>query len=286
MKVAVIGSNGQLGTDICNEFQKTNAELFKLTENDIEISNLQGVFTVFDKIKPDVIINTAAYHNVEKCEQNLIRAFEVNAIGARNLANASLRHNAYLIHISTDYVFDGFKKKPYVETDRPVPLNVYGNTKLSGEHFIESIANRYVILRTSGLYGHSPCLAKGGLNFVNLMLKLSKERNEIRVVNNEILTPTSTVELARQIVKIHQSDLHGLVHATAEGQCSWYEFAREIFRLKNITTTLNIAEPNEFPSKVPRPLYSVLENKNLKSVNLNIFKPWQEGLKEYLQTDK
>lgn len=286
MKIAIIGANGQLGTDICLEFEKTNAELIRLTENEIDISDLPAVSAIFDKLRPDVIINTAAYHNVDKCQENPIRAFEVNALGARNLAIASLKHNAYLIHISTDYVFDGFKKKPYIETDRPVPLNVYGNTKLSGEHFIESIAGRYLIMRTSGLYGNSPCMAKGGLNFVNLMLKLAKERDEIRVVDHEILTPTSTVELARQIVRIHDSNLHGLVHATAEGQCSWYEFAKEIFRLKNVSTTLNIAGPNEFPAKVPRPNYSVLENKVLKTHNLNSFKSWQEGLAEYISTIK
>lgn len=282
MKVAIIGADGQLGTDICLEFLKTNNEIIQLTEKDLDISNLQMVSKVLDSVRPDILINTAAFHHVEKCQENPIRAFEVNALGAKNLAILSLKNNIRLIHISTDYVFDGLKKKPYIETDRPVPLNVYGNTKLSGELFIESIASRYVILRSSGLYGHSPCLGKGGLNFVDLMLKLSKEKNEIRVVDHEVLTPTSTVEVARQIVKISNSDLHGLCHATAEGQCSWYEFAKEIFRLKKIQINLNIAGANEFPAKVPRPFYSVLENKVLKTNQLNIFKSWQDGLKEYL----
>jgi len=282
MKVAIIGANGQLGSDICREFSKTNHKIIELLQDDIEVSSLQSVSKVMDAVRPDILINTAAYHQVDKCQENPVRAFEVNAIGARNLAILALKHNIYLIHISTDYVFDGLKKKPYIETDRPVPLNVYGNSKLSGELFIESIASRYVILRTCGLYGKNPCIDKGGLNFVDLMQKLAKERTEVRVVDHEVLTPTSTVELARQIVKISDSDLHGICHATAEGYCSWYEFAEEIFRVKNIKTTLNVAGANEFPVKVPRPFYSVLENKVLKTNKINTFKNWKEGLREYL----
>jgi dTDP-4-dehydrorhamnose reductase len=285
MKVAVIGANGQLGIDIIHEFKQAGDDVSGINHCDVEIYDIDSILRVLKLIKPDMLINTAAYHNVEKCEQKPLRAHQVNAIGARNLAIACKELDIYLLHISTDYVFDGYQKTPYMETDRANPLNVYGNSKLSGEHYIESTADKYLILRTSGLYGKNPCRAKGGLNFVQLMLKLAKERDEIRVVDDEILTPTSTRELARQIVKVKHPDVYGLAHATAECMCSWYQFAREIFTITNTEVNLQIADPGEFPAKVNRPAFSVLENNVLKQYNLNVFKNWEEGLKEYLLSD-
>lgn len=285
MKVAVIGGSGQLGTDIIREFKLAGDDVSGINHCDVEIYDIDSIYSILKLIKPDLLVNTAAYHNVEKCEQNALRAYQVNSMGARNLATVCKELNIYLIHISTDYVFDGNQKLPYLETDLARPLNVYGNTKLSGEHYIQSIADKYVILRTSGLYGKSPCRAKGGLNFVQLMLKLAKERDEIRVVDDEILTPTNTRELARQIVKIKHPDVYGLAHATAECMCSWYQFAREIFEITGTKINLQVASQNEFPSKVNRPLYSVLENNLLKQYNLNVLKNWDEGLKEYLLAD-
>ena len=222
MKVAVIGGNGQLGNDIIAEFKRVNEEAVGVSHCDVEIYDIDSIINIIKLLKPDLLINTAAYHNVEKCEDNPLRSFQVNAIGARNLAIACREKDVYLMHISTDYVFDGKSKMPYLETDNPSPLNVYGNSKLAGEHFVENIAEKYIILRTSGLYGKSPCRAKGGLNFVQLMLKLAKERGKVRVVDNEVLTPTNTTELARQIVALRHPDFYGLVHATAECFCSWY----------------------------------------------------------------
>lgn len=187
-----------------------------------------------------------------------------------------------VIHISTDYVFDGKKGEPYVEGDAPLPLNVYGTAKLAGEHFVRSLNPKHFILRTSALYGRHPCRGKGGLNFVELMLKLGRERGKVRVVASEVVTPTSTAELAKQIVLLSRSDAHGLYHATAEGSCSWYEFAKEIFEATNTTVQLGVAGPDEFPAKVPRPAYSVLENRALKTQGLNVFKTWREGVRDYL----
>ena len=188
-----------------------------------------------------------------------------------------------IVHISTDYVFDGKKKEPYLESDLPLPLNIYGNTKLCGEKFIQAITENYLILRVSGLFGLNPCRAKGGLNFVKLMLKLSKERESVRVVNNEILTPTFTNHIALQLFKLLETDAVGLFHCTAEGYCSWYDFAKKIFEIAKVETKLEIADPNEFPSKVARPLYSVLENRKLKESQLNIMPYWEMGLREYLK---
>lgn len=283
MKVAVIGANGQLGVDVCHAFKDNNDEVVPLNHNDIEIADINAVARSLKNIQPAIIVNTAAMHHVEKCENEPLVAFNVNGIGVRNLALLSREINSVLIHISTDYVFDGSKRVPYLETDNPLPLNIYGNTKLSGEYFVRSIADKHFILRTSGLYGKSPCRAKGGLNFVELMLKLARERNEIRVVNDETVSPTSTAELAKQIVRISRSNTYGLYHATAEGSCSWYEFAREIFTLTNTKVNLNVANPSEFPVKVPRPKYSVLDNYALKKEGLNILKHWSDALADYLK---
>jgi dTDP-4-dehydrorhamnose reductase len=282
MKVAVIGADGQLGVDVVDQFTRSGDEVSSLTHTEIEISEIDSVSNCLKEIRPDVVVNTAAMHHVEKCEQEPQRAFAVNGLGARNLAIVSREISAVLFHVSTDYVFDGAKRTPYEETDAPRPLNVYGNTKLSGEHFVRGTCEKHFVLRTSAIYGKSPCRAKGGLNFVELMLKLAKERGKVRVVASEFVTPTRTTEIAQQIVALSRTDSYGLYHATAEGACSWHEFAAEIFRLTNTKVILEVAGPNEFPMKVPRPLYSVLENRVLKSRGLNLFQPWQVGLREYL----
>jgi dTDP-4-dehydrorhamnose reductase len=282
MKVAVIGANGQLGTDLVAEFVRNGDEVRSVTHGEMDVSSLDSVRTVLAGAKPALIVNTAAMHHVEKCEQEPLAAYAVNALGARNLALTALLLDAVLIHVSTDYVFDGSKREPYVESDPPLPLNVYGNTKLAGEAFIRSTTAKHFILRTSALYGQSPCRAKGGLNFVELMLKLAGERAELRVVINEVVSPTSTVELAKQIVLLSKTDQFGLYHATAEGSCTWYEFAERIFDIANVKANLAVAPPNEFPAKVRRPKYSVLENGRLKALGLNRLQGWEEGLRSYL----
>jgi dTDP-4-dehydrorhamnose reductase len=234
-------------------------------------------------LQPQLVVNTAAMHHVERCEQEPEKAFAVNALGSRNLAMKARDLGGVLMHVSTDYVFDGSKGSPYEEQDAPCPLSVYGNSKLAGEYFVRTTAKKHFVLRTSALYGKSPCRAKGGLNFIELMLKLAKERGEVKVVDNEFVSPTATAEVAEQMVALSRSDAYGLYHATAEGSCSWYEFARQIFELTQTKVTLKAAGPNEFPAKVPRPRYSVLENRGLKSLGLNRFVPWDEGLHKYLE---
>jgi dTDP-4-dehydrorhamnose reductase len=282
MKVAVIGSDGQLGTDVVRAFADNGDNVSALTHSDIELSSRESVLTHLQELGPDLVVNTAAMHHVENCEREPEKAFAVNGLGARNLSLAARDIGAVLMHVSTDYVFDGSKGSPYEEQDAPRPLNVYGNTKLSGEYFVQSMLDKHFVLRTSAIYGKSPCRAKGGLNFVELMLKLAKERSEVRVVDSEFVTPTPTMEIAEQMVVLSRSDSFGLYHATAEGSCSWYEFAREIFALTDTRVNLEVAGPNEFPAKVARPKYSVLENRALKSRGLNEFTPWQDGLRKYL----
>jgi dTDP-4-dehydrorhamnose reductase len=282
MNVTVIGSTGQLGCDVVEAFTTNGDSVTGLTHADIELSSPDSVVRAVRQLKPEVIVNTAAMHHLEKCEADPERAFAVNGLGVRHLALAAREVDAILMHISTDYVFDGGKTQPYVEADAPKPLNVYGNSKLVGEYFVRSTAPKHFVLRTSAIYGLNPCRAKGGLNFIELMLKLANERGGVRVVDTEFVSPTPTADIAKQIVKLSRTDAYGLYHGTAEGNCSWFAFAREIFRITSMSTKLEVAGPNEFRVKVARPSYSVLENRGLKSNGLNIFRPWEDGLREYL----
>ena len=282
MKVAVIGANGQLGRDIVSAFAESQDTVTSLTHADLEISQLDSVRACLEKSGPTVVVNTAAMHHVENCEQEPERAYAVNTMGVRNLALATHELGAVLIHVSTDYVFDGKKNNPYVEDDAPLPLNVYGNSKLGGECYVRTLNPRHFVLRTSALYGKHPCRAKGGRNFVDLMLELARTRDRVRVVDDEFVSPTPTVDLAREIVCLSRSDAFGLYHATSENSCSWYEFAREIFSLAGVVVKLEAAAPGEFPAKAPRPHYSVLENRGLKRVGLNLFASWKVGLEQYL----
>ena len=281
-KVAIVGGNGQLGSDVVEAFAGSH-EVHSLTHQDVELSSLDSVASCLRAIQPDLVVNTAAMHHVENCERAPEWAYAVNAVGARNLATVTQDLGAVLIHVSTDYVFDGHKACPYTEDDLPLPLSVYGNSKLAGEYFVRTGMEKHIILRTSALYGRQACRAKGGNNFVDLMLKLGRERGEVRVVANETVTPTSTRDLARQIVVLSDAGVYGLFHATAEGSCSWHEFACEIFAVAGAPARCLVAGRDEFPAKVPRPRYSVLENARLKQAGLNQFQDWREGLHVYLE---
>ena len=282
MKLAVVGANGQLGTDVCRIFTEKGDDVVMLNHDHIDIADQKSVVEVLGGIHADVVVNTAAMHHVEKCEADPAVAFQVNGLGAMHLSCVCNQTRSLLIHISTDYVFDGGKRSPYMETDAPMPLNVYGNTKLSGEYFIRSMCEKYHILRVSGLYGHHPCRAKG-VNFVELMLKLAATRDEVRVVDDEIVSPTFTKTVAEQIhTMVHAGAQCGVYHVTSEGSASWYAFAKEIFSLTRSSVTLNRANPDEFPMKVNRPKYSVLENAFLKKQGMNRMPDWRDALREYL----
>lgn len=283
MRVAVIGASGQLGADIVLAFRDAGNDVMGLGHADIEISDAESVKSVLGAIAPQVVINTAAMHHVEQCEADPAKSFAINGIGTRNLAQVCEAGGTYFLHISTDYVFDGAKGQPYVETDAPRPLNVYGNTKLSGEHFALAACSRSAVLRVSGVYGTHPCRAKGGMNFVRLMLKLAAERPELRVVDDEILTPTFTVDIAQQVLRLAESGATGLFHGTAQGACSWYEFASAIFEISGTTANLQKARPGEFPAKVSRPSYSVLDNAALRKAALDVMPDWRDGLTRYLK---
>jgi len=283
MKVAIIGSNGQLGTDLVEVLSK-NHEVLGLTHNEIDISDFEKTKEVLGAIKPEILLNTAAYHNVPLCESNAMLAFQVNAIGAQNLALLSNELKYKLVHYSTDYVFDGVKGKPYIESDNTSPLNVYAISKVSGENFVKNYCDNYYIARISGIYGKTQCRAKGG-NFITTMIKLAKEKPEVRVVNDEILTPTATLDIAQNTAALINTEAFGTYHMTCESECSWYEFAKEIFKTLNLKTPLYETSVSKMQITVKRPFYSVLENRRLKDLGINIMPHWKESLNNFLNRE-
>lgn len=293
MNILLIGSDGQLGTDLLKIFQGNNKStgpvakrssnqqllwtIKGLTLKDLDITDFPKTRRIIEEYKPDIIINTAAYHNVPECEKNPEQTFLVNTIAVRNLALICRLFNIKLIHFSTDYVFDGKKKRPYTEDDIPNPLNVYAISKLAGEFFVKLLSDYYVI-RVASLFGTAGCLGKGGTNFVESMLKLAKNNKTIQVTSNITSSPTYTYDAALKIKEMIQDNYpSGLYHLTNSGSCSWYEFALEIFKQSNIKSAVEPKEEQEEQAGVKRPLFSALTTKKLPSL-----RPWQEALKHYL----
>jgi len=281
MKVLLIGANGQLGSDLQRVFRAEGDEVVRATRAEVDVCSEDRVSRVIADAGPDVVLNTAAFHKVEECEKNPALAFQVNASAAMNLARACQRSGAILVHFSTDYVFDGQKKSPYEETDLPSPLNVYGVSKVAGEHLISSNANRYLIIRTSGLYGVAGSSGKGG-NFVENMLKKAVAGEAIRVVNDQVLTPTYTADLAEVTRKLILTGQFGLYHLSSEGRCSWYEFTRGILECAGVEGHLTAVKTCDFPSPVRRPAYSVLAKTKIHAMGLSL-PPWQDSLSRYLR---
>jgi len=280
MKVAVIGANGQLGTDLCRVLAAQSFSVLPLTHRDVDVSDSAQVDRVLSSIHADVVISTAAFHKVEECEKQPAQSFAVNAVGPRNLALACRPKNAVLVHFSTDYVFDGAKRRPYTESDLPRPLNVYGVSKLAGEHMLGLTWDRCFVIRTCGLYGVAGSAGKGG-NFVETMLKKASEGAPIRVVDDQVLTPTFTGHLAEAVSQLIRTEAYGLYHVSEEGQCSWYEFARKIFELEKLPVNLKPVSSREFASPVQRPAYSVLSKQKLRGLGLSM-PSWDDGLSRYL----
>ncbi len=283
MKVFLIGVDGQLGADLkrC------------LISRDIEVHGLIGLKEIdicdydesFDKVRdsrPDLVINTAAFHNVDLCEDEPEQAFKVNVGGVKNIAGICREMDIPLMHFSTDYVFDGRKTSPYVEDDCPEPLSIYGISKHGGERVVQYMLDKYYLIRLSGLYGHAGCVGKGNMNFVETILKLAESKREISVVDDQVLTPTSTVDVAEKISELIMTDKFGLYHMTNTGSCSWFEFTCEIFKLMNINIDIIPVSSEEFGSRAIRPKYSVLDNLNLRKLGIKDLRKWDEALRNYL----
>ncbi len=280
MKIAIIGANGQLGSDLVRTFN-TEYEVVPLTHADIDVADFRSFKKTLKKVHPDVVINCAAYVRVDDAEDLADIAFAVNALGARNIALICKDLNATLTHISTDYIFDGLKAHPYTENDIPNPLNVYGNSKLAGEYFVRNTLEKHYIIRSSSLFGAAGASGKGG-NFVETMIKRAHNNEEIRVVDDMIMSPTYTKDAAYVIRDILIKKLpFGIYHAANSGSCSWYEFAKTIFKILNINAHLSPIKTDALQSKAKRPLYSPLVSIKLKKYGFEM-DSWESALRSYL----
>ena len=277
-KVAVIGSRGQLGSDLVRVLSETD-RVIPLSHQDLEICDHAGTREILTRFRPDAVINTAAYHRVDDCEDHASLAFETNEAAVLNLARICNGLDALLVHVSTDYVFggDGNRTSPYTEDDPPSPLSVYGASKLAGEEQIRGASRRHLIVRTSGLYGLA-----GDRNFVAVMLGLAGKGGPIRVVDDQRLGPTFTAHLARKMAQLLAAGTLGTVHVTNQGECTWYEFARRLFELTGLMPNLTPTTSREFGAKATRPAYSVLANATLALAGLDPMPHWSQGLADYL----
>lgn len=256
------------------------AEVKGIDIENLDITKLEDTQTYIKSFNPDIIINPAAYTNVDGCESNEEAAFKANAIGARNLAIAAEEVNAKLIHISTDYVFGGNGTTPYTEYDLPSPVSVYGKTKLAGENYIKEFCSRYFIVRTAWLYGYN------GKNFVKTIINAAKEKDHLDVVDDQRGNPTNAEDLAYHILKIALTEEYGVYHCTGTSECSWYDFAKKIVEYAGINCTVKPIASNELTRKAKRPAYSSLDNMMLRCTVGDEMREWQEALKMFIENMK
>ena len=279
MKILITGSNGMLGHDL-ERVLKDKHELVLTTSKTLDITDKNQVMEVICENKPELVINSAAYTDVDGCEENQDIAYAVNGEGVRNLALACKEVDCPLVHVSTDYIFNGKNDRPWVEDDEIGPISVYGKSKLKGEEAILEILDKYFIVRTAWLYG-----VNGG-NFPRTMLELAESHPEITVVYDEVGSPTYTPDLACGISQLIETDYYGIYHLTNSGSCSWCEFARYIFEVAGIDVNVVPVTASEFARAAPRPSYSVLENKNWIDKGFKPLRSYKEAIKEYIELIK
>jgi len=283
MKLLVIGSGGQLGCDFVKEAELLGHLVIPVDFPDIDIADKASVERFVNDAKPDVIVNCAAFTAVDLCEQEQKNAFSINADACFNLAYCARDIGARLIHFSTDYVFDGRASKPYTERSDTNPQTVYGKSKLRGEELIVETCPKYLIFRIAWLYGVH------GNNFVKSIRRFAQaaadEKKPLKVVNDQFGTPTWTVSVCRQALSVIDKNEYGVFHCTSEGQCSWFDFAKEIVSASGINVDVVPCTTEEFPRPAPRPHFSVLENARFKEMGINIMPEWKEAFKEFLSTE-
>lgn len=292
MKILITGASGQLGKEIQHLFMTMkadighvdkvyeNAEIKAFSSKELDITDYERVIACVSNFKPHIIINCAAFTNVDKCETDRESALRINALGSKNLAIAAEKFSSKLIHISTDYVFHGNGKQPLTEYDLPSPNTVYGKTKLLGEAYIREQCSRYFIVRTAWLYG------RFGKNFVYTIINAAKEKGYLEVVNDQIGCPTNAEDLAYHILKIALTDEYGIYNCTGEGQCTWYEFAKKIVEFSEIECVIKPITSENLNRPAKRPSFSALENMMLNLENINKMRNWQEALKEFIKLVK
>jgi len=284
MKLLIIGSTGQLGTDFVKIAEQRRHTVVPVDYPQIDIRDKSSVESAINSSAPDAVINCAAFTAVDDCETNREAAFALNADACENLALAAKARSSLLIHISTDYVFDGAASSPYTEDNATDPRTVYGQSKLQGEEIITDLyGSGSMIFRIAWLYG------AGGANFVKTIRRIAsssrQENKPLKVVNDQFGTPTWTVSVCRQILSVIDSGERGVFHSTCEGACTWFDFAKEIVAACGIDADVLPCTTEEFPRKAPRPRYSVLENARLKAMNANVMPEWREAFREFLSTE-
>ena len=281
MRVLVTGAKGQLGTDVMAELKSNNIEAVGIDREELDVVDAKACEEFFDKANAekriDAVIHCAAYTAVDKAEDEQELSYNINALGTKNIATACKKFDMKLMYISTDYVFNGQGERPWEPDDERQPLNVYGKTKYEGELFVEEIAKKYFIVRIAWVFGIA------GNNFIKTMLKLAKERDSLTVVDDQIGSPTYTADLSKLLVSMIQTDNYGRYHATNEGYCSWYEFAKEIFKVAGVTINVAPVDSSAYPAKAKRPANSRMEKKKLDEMGFKRLPSWQDATRRYIE---
>lgn len=276
LRIIVTGANGQLGRELMLR-SDPDYELIGFGRAELDITDLKQCRAVLAQIKPDAVIHCAAYTAVDRAETDADSAYQVNAAGSRNIAIAAREVGAKLVFVSTDYVFDGSSAVPYNEYDRPNPITVYGKSKLAGEQLVQTLHDRYFIVRTAWVYGAH------GANFVRTMLRLGEAGGTVRVVSDQFGSPTYTADLAQMLLTLVATEAYGIYHATNSGSCSWYEFAAAIFEEGGLSSKVEPCTTAEFPRPAPRPAYSVLDHSAIRANGLPPMRHWREALRDFMQ---
>jgi len=280
MRVVVTGAEGQLGQDVVLELTRKKHEAIGTDREKLDITKEADVFAFIGEVKPDVILHCAAYTNVDAAEENEELAYQINALGTEYLAKAAQQIGAKMLYVSTDYVFNGTATEPYEVDQQTKPLGAYGRTKLAGEELLQKNLKEFFIVRTAWVFGVH------GHNFVKTMIRLGEERGEVGVVHDQVGSPTYTVDLAKFMVELMETEQYGIYHATNSGVCSWYEFAVEIFKQAGMNVTVNPLTSDQFPRPAARPEYSVLSKKKIEEKGLIPLRDWKEALSAYLDESK
>jgi len=282
MRVLITGAGGQLSADLARAFGDAGHETIGLRREDLDIADEAAVSARLDEVRPDAILNTAAYNRVDDAERAVDAAFAANAFGPRALARAAAELDALLVHYSTDYVVEGTKRAPYGEDDAPLPLSVYAASKLGGEYFVRAAAPRHYVLRVCGLFGPAGRGTRHG-NFVETMLRVAASGRPLRVVANQVMAPTATADVAAATLGLLDRQApYGLYHCTAAGETSWYDYARAIFELAGVPADLTPTTAAQYGAAARRPDYSVLDNAKLEAAGVARPRHWRDALAAYL----
>lgn len=277
MKVLVTGVKGQLGYDVVKELEKRGYQPIGVDRDEMDLMDNTAIRSVIMNLKPEAIIHCAAHTAVDKAEEEVEVCYQINAESVKVIAECAKELDIKLIYISTDYVFDGTKEGEYTETDIPNPINVYGASKLKGEQYVQDLLEKYYIVRISWVFGVN------GNNFIKTMRRLGEQLEELNVIDDQVGSPTYTADLAPLLVDMMETEKYGIYHASNEGFCSWYEFAKEIFKQSGIHVKVNPITTDQYPTKAKRPMNSKMSKRKLTDNGFQLFPIWKKSLKNYIE---